>query len=96
MMNSSSSNEIYPSPPPFFFVFVFGFFRYVGGVKGMEELERLVRGERSWGAVSFHVCPVSVEEVMAIADADALMPPKATWFEPKPRSGLIVRLYDDS
>lgn len=69
--------------------------RYVGGIRGMAELERLVRGERAWGTVGFHMFPVSVEEVMAIADADALMPPKATWFEPKLRSGLIVRLYDE-
>ena len=69
--------------------------RYVGGIRGTVELERLVKGDRSWGAVSFLMHPVSVEEVMAIADADALMPPKATWFEPKLRSGLIVRLYDD-
>lgn len=70
--------------------------KYVGGVRGLEELERLVTGERAWGAVAFAMYPVSVEEVMDIADAEALMPPKATWFEPKLRSGLIVRLYDDS
>lgn len=70
--------------------------KYVGGIRGNAELERLVTGERAWGAVSFAMYPVSVDEVMAIADAEALMPPKATWFEPKLRSGLIVRLYDDS
>jgi len=70
--------------------------KYVGGVRGTEELERLVEGERAWGAVAFAMFPVTVEEVMEIADAEGLMPPKATWFEPKLRSGLIVRLYDDS
>jgi len=70
--------------------------KYVGGTRGTEELERLVEGERAWGVVAFAMFPVAVEEVMDIADAEALMPPKATWFEPKLRSGLIVRLYDDS
>jgi uncharacterized protein (DUF1015 family) len=69
--------------------------RYVGGIRGSQELERLVTGDRCWGAVSFAMFPVSVDEVMAVADAEGLMPPKATWFEPKLRSGLIVRLYDD-
>ena len=70
--------------------------KYVGGTRGTEELERLVEGERAWGVVAFAMFPVAVEEVMDIADAEGLMPPKATWFEPKLRSGLIVRLYDDS
>ena len=69
--------------------------KYVGGVRGNAELERLVAGERAWGAVAFAMFPVAVEEVMGIADAEGLMPPKATWFEPKLRSGLIVRLYDE-
>jgi len=73
-----------------------GYPRYIGGDRGVAELERLVSGPRSWGAVSFLMHPVSVEQVMAIADAEALMPPKATWFMPKLRSGLVVRLYDDT
>lgn len=68
---------------------------YVAGFRGMQELERLVtRGPEPW-AVAFAVFPVSGEELMAVSDADLLMPPKTTWFEPKPRSGLIVRLLDD-
>lgn len=70
--------------------------KYVGGTRGNAELERLVTGERAWGSVAFSMYPVSVDEVMAIADAEGLMPPKATWFAPKLRSGLIVRMYDDS
>jgi uncharacterized protein (DUF1015 family) len=69
--------------------------RYVAGMKGTTELERLVRGERAWGTVAFCMFPVSVAEVMKVADQDGLMPPKATWFEPKLISGLLVRLLED-
>jgi uncharacterized protein (DUF1015 family) len=64
--------------------------KYVGGIRGNEELQRLVTGERPWGSVAFAMYPVSVDEVMAIADAEGLMPPKATWFEPKVRGGCSV------
>jgi len=70
--------------------------QYVGGIRGMAELkQRVTAGANPW-AVSFALFPISVEEVMDIADADQLMPPKATWFEPKLRSGLLVRSLDDS
>ncbi|CAN0078260.1 unnamed protein product [Ascophyllum nodosum] len=68
--------------------------QYVGGIRGTAELERLVTGEDEW-AVAFSMFPVSLEEMMKVADAEKLMPPKATWFEPKPRSGLVVRLLDE-
>ena len=45
--------------------------------------------------VAFALYPVSVEQLMAIADAGEIMPPKSTWFEPKLRSGVIVRMLDD-
>jgi len=45
--------------------------------------------------VAFAFAPVSVAQIMAIADADAVMPPKSTWFEPKLRSGLVVRSLVD-
>lgn len=53
--------------------------RYVGGIRGTAELEKLVCERGGWGAVSFCMFPVAVEEVMAIADVEGLMPPKATW-----------------
>ncbi len=61
---------------------------FMGGVKGDDELAAKVdSGEY---AVAFAMEPVSVQEMMAIADAGATMPPKSTWFEPKLRSGLFV------
>lgn len=64
--------------------------QFVGGIRGIGELERLVRdGEYE---VAFALYPTSMEELMALADADKIMPPKSTWFEPKLRSGLFVHL----
>jgi uncharacterized protein (DUF1015 family) len=63
---------------------------FVGGARGTEELERLVDSEKA--AVAFSLCPVSVTDLMAVADAGAIMPPKSTWFEPKLRDGLLVHL----
>ncbi len=61
---------------------------FVGGLRGYEELERRVdSGEMKMALALF---PVSMEEIMTIADSGAIMPPKATWFEPKLRSGLVV------
>lgn len=65
---------------------------FVGGIKGSEELVRLVDGGKA--GVAFSMAPVSVEQMMAIADAGQIMPPKSTWFEPKLRSGLLVHLLD--
>lgn len=63
---------------------------FVGGMRGLGELERLVnRGDYR---VAFSLFPTSIEELMAIADAGEVMPPKSTWFEPKLRSGLITHL----
>jgi uncharacterized protein (DUF1015 family) len=59
----------------------------VGGIRGTGELERLVSGGSA--AVAFSMYPVTVAELMAIADAGAIMPPKSTWFEPKLRDGLV-------
>lgn len=64
---------------------------FVGGIRGTAELERLVEEGRA--AVCFAVHPVSVEELMAIADAGQIMAPKCTWFEPKLRSGLFVHTF---
>lgn len=61
---------------------------FVGGIRGMRELEKRVDGG-NW-AVAFACYPTSIEHLMAIADAGRVMPPKSTWFEPKPKSGLVV------
>lgn len=64
---------------------------FVGGIRGSEELERLV--DTGKAAVAFSLYPVSVGELMAISDAGAIMPPKSTWFEPKLRSGFFVHTF---
>jgi uncharacterized protein (DUF1015 family) len=65
---------------------------FVGGIRGLEELEKRVdSGE--W-RVAFALYPTSIEQLMAIADAGKVMPPKSTWFEPKLRSGLVIHLLD--
>jgi uncharacterized protein (DUF1015 family) len=63
---------------------------FVGGIRGTGELERLV--DSGAAAVAFSLFPVTVAELMAIADAGAIMPPKSTWFEPKLRDGLLSHL----
>ncbi|BBB32108.1 conserved hypothetical protein [Thermotomaculum hydrothermale] len=65
---------------------------FVGGIRGTEELEKLVNSGDY--AVAFSMYPTTVEQLMNIADAGQVMPPKSTWFEPKLRSGLIVHLLD--
>jgi uncharacterized protein (DUF1015 family) len=63
---------------------------FVGGIRGNEELQRLVNSGQS--AVAFAMHPVSVKDLMRIADAGGIMPPKSTWFEPKLRDGLLSHL----
>jgi len=64
---------------------------FVGGIRGLNELMRRVdSGEM---AVAFSMHPTSMDELMAVADAGLIMPPKSTWFEPKLRSGLLVHLF---
>lgn len=65
---------------------------FVGGLRGLKELKRRVdNGEMRW-ALALH--PVTMEQIMNIADSGKIMPPKATWFEPKLRSGLIIHKLD--
>lgn len=64
---------------------------FVGGIRGLEELERRVSEDMR---VAFAMFPTDISELMAIADADALMPPKSTWFEPKLRSGLFIHYLE--
>ena len=61
---------------------------FVGGIRGTAELERLVTSGQA--AVAFAMHPVGLDDLMAIADAGGIMPPKSTWFEPKLRDGLLV------
>ena len=61
---------------------------FVGGIRGTAEIERLVAAGRA--AVGFTLCPTSTTELVAVADAGSVMPPKSTWFEPKLASGLFL------
>ncbi|NCD19038.1 MAG: DUF1015 domain-containing protein [Actinobacteria bacterium] len=63
---------------------------FVGGIRGLGELEEWVDGGDA--AVAFALFPTSMDELLAVADAGMIMPPKSTWFEPKLRSGLFVHL----
>lgn len=64
---------------------------FVGGIRGLDELKnRVDNGE----AVAFSMFATSIEELMKIADAGEIMPPKSTWFEPKLRSALFIHLLD--
>lgn len=60
---------------------------FIGGIRGLKELERRVKEGMK---VAFAMCPTTIEDLMAIADAGKVMPPKSTWFEPKLRSGLFI------
>ncbi len=61
---------------------------FVGGLRGLEELKRRVDSGEMRAALALY--PVSMQQIMDIADSGKIMPPKATWFEPKLRSGLVV------
>ena len=64
---------------------------FVGGIRGLAELEKRVNsGEMK---VAFALYPVSMKQLMDIADSGMIMPPKTTWFEPKLRSGLFVHSF---
>lgn len=60
---------------------------FVGGIRGVEELERRVKTDCK---AAFAMYPTSIQELFRVADANMLMPPKSTWFEPKLRSGLFI------
>ncbi len=63
---------------------------FIGGIRGTEELEKLV--DKGKAAVAFSMFPVSVDDLINISDAGETMPPKSTWFEPKLRDGLLVHI----
>ncbi|MFW6157705.1 MAG: DUF1015 domain-containing protein, partial [Balneolaceae bacterium] len=64
---------------------------FVGGIRGTEELEKLVDNGRA--DVAFSMYPTSIQELMEVSDEGLLMPPKSTWFEPKLRSGLLIHSF---
>ena len=65
---------------------------FVGGLRGLQELKRRVdSGEMRWALALY---PVSMKQIMDIADSGKIMPPKATWFEPKLRSGIVIHKLD--
>lgn len=61
---------------------------FVGGIRGLEELKKMV--DQGTMEAAFALFPVSMTQLMDIADNDLIMPPKTTWFEPKLRSGLVI------
>lgn len=65
---------------------------FVGGIRGIEELERRVKTDSK---VAFAMYPTSIYELFRVADANMLMPPKSTWFEPKLRSGLFIHAINN-
>jgi uncharacterized protein (DUF1015 family) len=65
---------------------------FVGGIRGLNELERRAQTDM---VLAFSMFPTTIDELMAIADADKIMPPKSTWFEPKLLSGLFVHKLSD-
>jgi len=66
---------------------------FIGGIRGIKELEKLVKsGEYD---LAFSLYPVTVAQLLAVADAGEVMPPKSTWFEPKLRSGMVVNMLDE-
>jgi len=64
---------------------------FVGGIRGTDALEERVKS--GGAAVAFSLFPVTVDQLMDIADAGQIMPPKSTWFEPKLRSGLFIHTF---
>jgi len=61
---------------------------FIGGLRGTKELERLV--DEGKAAVAFSLFPTTVAELLMVSDANEIMPPKSTWFEPKLRDGLLI------
>jgi uncharacterized protein (DUF1015 family) len=61
---------------------------FVGGIRGTSELEKLVNEGRA--AVAFSLSPTTIEDLLTVSDANGIMPPKSTWFEPKLRDGLLI------
>lgn len=67
--------------------------RFVGGIYGVDRLVQLVQEKPE--RIAFAMYPTSMEELLSVADAHQLMPPKSTWFEPKLRSGLLIHKFEN-
>lgn len=65
---------------------------FIGGIRGLKELEKRCHNDMK---VAFSMYPTSIAELLSVADAGMLMPPKSTWFEPKLRSGMFIHSLDD-
>jgi uncharacterized protein (DUF1015 family) len=65
---------------------------FVGGIRGLKELENRVNSGEMAAAISLY--PVSISQLFDIADSGNVMPPKSTWFEPKLRDGLLTHLIN--
>jgi uncharacterized protein (DUF1015 family) len=61
---------------------------FIGGIRGTKELEQLVGSSQA--AVAFSLYPTTIEDLLRVSDADGIMPPKSTWFEPKLRDGILI------
>lgn len=68
---------------------------FIGGIRGLEELERRCAPDTGDMRVAFALSPVTMADLFSVADAGEIMPPKSTWFEPKLRSGLFVHSFDN-
>jgi uncharacterized protein (DUF1015 family) len=66
---------------------------FVGGIRGLNEVERRCRLDC---VAAFCMYPIEMQEVIDVSNAGLIMPPKSTWFEPKPRSGFVVRCYNQN
>ena len=64
--------------------------RFIGGIRGLKALEQAADGS---DGIAFSMYPTSMDELLSVADAGMLMPPKSTWFEPKLRSGLFIHRF---
>ena len=65
---------------------------FVGGIRGHQALSAAV--DSGAAAVAFHLAPTEMSQLLDVADADRLMPPKSTWFEPKLRGGVLVHMLE--
>ena len=66
---------------------------FVGGIRGVEELVKLI--DSGQFEIAFSLYHISIQQLLSVADANEVMPPKSTWFEPKLRSGMVVNLLND-
>ena len=65
---------------------------FVGGIRGAQYLQDAVDQGRA--AIAFHMFPTGLDQLFSVADADRVMPPKSTWFEPKLAGGILVHTLD--